>query len=391
MGLDNQQRRCVCEDHNVQRLGIVCLSKKVEIPKSARVNKLKGHTIQYIMDMETTILHSIVHIRNKSSNECIDIKQVKLLQTSSKNQKPIWQFHYKDKTLKRNNSLEVTYKCHTCQRENMVALNTLLKKISKGVINCNTCRLGGDNLTMIDRLQRDQEEFDSMDDDFKSAYFRHHLTREEFNHITPYILSFHHSKFLMTEDFEYWPCVAIPHQSRYCPYIYDKRRDVLEKANYINYICANCGDIFESHDLCVQKNRHKVLCKECGFCANTLKIKCAKNIQGESIEYQSKHDLKFIKFCNEHHLHLRNGPRVTYLCPSNKDRTYTIKFLIESLGLLIDIKDMHSLHKKQLSKGVWAAKEHSALQYALEHKLTYKIVFPKNYVEFCRSLLVNKI
>lgn len=367
--------------------------------------------------MEKTILQSIIQIKNKATNKCLEKQKLAISKTCAPNTRiPVWRVFYDNEMIKKHNSFEVTYKCQTCSRMNIVALNNMLRKLTKGITNCNTCKNADiekrsahslymkynakdisksqkdkPHTTIVEKLKRDQHQFDEMDDDFKTAYFRHHLTIEEFNHIKPHIKSFHHSKFLMDDNFEYWPYVTVPNQSRFCPYIYDKTRDVLEKVAYIVYTCENCGNVFENIDLCVQKNKLKVLCKDCSFCNNTCKIRCTKNFKGECVRYQSKYELKFILFCNQHKLIVSNGPCISYICPQGKRRTYKIDFMIKTHGLLIELKDMHCWHQKQLNNGVWIAKEEAAIKYAQEHDMTYKIVFPKNYVEFCKSLLVDKI
>ena len=334
--------------------------------------------------MEKTILHSIIRLQDTKRDIDVNIDTIKVLKDK------ILRFCIGGELIKKHNNFIVTYKCLTCQRENMLAFNTWLRKMNKGNVHCNTCTTSKQTVSLGSKLIQDQNQFDMMDDVFKNAYFRHHLSKDEFEHIRGKIHSFHHTKFIMNDNFEYWPCVAIPNQSKFCPYIYDKSRDVLEKATYIQYTCDNCGSIFENRDLCIQKNKLKVLCKECGFCNDTCKIRSTKNIQDECISYQSKYELKFIKYCNQNGICVKNGPSIPYTCFQGKPRTYKVDFMIESLGLLIELKDMHCWQKKKIKDDIW---EKAALQYASEENMEYKIVFPNNYVKFCKSLcvLVNKI
>lgn len=342
------------------------------------------------------------------------IKQV--VSESSNTKKPVWRFFLDDKIIRKNNDYQVTYQCPSCSRPNIVCLNNITRKINRGILKCNTCKnqegtkikahvnFMNENAGMIrastyikpenisqkvslqEKLKLDAKLFDEQDDDFKDLYFRKHLTYDEFERIKSKIVSFHNDKFC-TQDFEYYPCVSVPNQAKFAPYVYDKKRDVLEKMIYIKYNCEKCGCHFTNRDLHIQKNKLKILCQECNFCNNTFKIRTARNCIGELITYQSKFELKFIEFCNKNNLKVNNGPVVSYNF-NGKEHKYKVDFIIKDI--MVEIKDNHHWHQQQIQSGKWEKKESAALEYAKSNGLKYKIVYPKNYIDFCKNILNNK-
>jgi hypothetical protein len=51
------------------------------------------------------------------------------------------------------------------------------------------------------------------------------------------------------------------------------------------------------------------------------------------------------------------------------------------------MKDNHHYHKQQVKDGKWLAKETAAKKYAEQNKMNFHIVFPSNYVAFCKNLI----
>lgn len=364
--------------------------------------------------------HTIIKLFDTCSQEELDVAKLTLKQTiapASNTKEPVWRFFYNDVIIKKHNDLRVHYTCHTCQRVNIVSLNNIARKLNKGILFCNTCKNQQPSKTskqsefmstnqesirdgtyvrnahkskispsLQEKLAQDVVAFDSMDSDFQNEYFKIHMTKDEFERIRSKIVSFQNDKFPMSDIFQYYPCVSIPNQTKFNPYIYDKARDVLEKITYVKYTCESCGDFFINRDLYVQKNKYKILCRDCNFCNNSFKIRSTKNIKGNAITYQSQYELKFIKFCNEHNIELLNGPKIPYV-HNNRNLTYKVDFLLPKQAVLIELKDNHHWHKGQLHSGKWSAKEKTAMEYALSNSLTYVVVLPKQYVSFCKSIL----
>ncbi len=318
------------------------------------------------------------------------------------------------------------YKCINCNRHNIVTLNNISKKLNKGTVKCATCKeydidkrekqsdfmkqnalyvRNGETLTnkdlvnditklsIVEKLNQDQNEFDNEDDDFKESYFRKHLTYSEFERIRNKIVSFQHEKFQNLDNFIYYPCVKIPNQTRYNPYLYDKNRDVLEKIIYIHFTCECCGEEFFNRDLYIQKNKHKILCSECNFTNNVFKIRTHINMNNEKILYQSKFEKKFIEFCNTNNILVKNGPTMQY--NFNGLRKYKVDFELPQLHILIECKDNHIWHKQNLKNGKWQAKEAAVKQF-IDNSSEYNefmMIFPKSFIENTNYILhmTNKI
>ena len=284
--------------------------------------------------------------------------------------------------IKRNNNYMCEYECNNCNRLNIVTLNVFIDKQHKGIQKCSTCNTSKFNL--YERLLQDENDFEKQDDDFKDNYFCKHLTREEFERIRPNIKSFQHEKFADLSKFEYFPCVKIGNQSRFHPYMYDVNRDVIEKFIYIRYTCDCCGDIFFNRDLCVQKNKYKVLCSSCGFTNNTFKIRNMKNCRDETIRYQSQFEKKFVNFCNDNKILVRNGPTISY--EFNGAKKYKVDFQLPDFKLLIEIKDNH---KQNIESGKWQAKQCAVETHARKHEQEFMLIFPKTYAR-SKDIILKK-
>ena len=335
---------------------------------------------------------------------------------------------YEENIITRNNHYNITYKCINCNSIHKVSLNNILRKINRNIINCRICKeyeeLKRNNhsnymlnyhsnkdiitknndkniiikhISLVDKLNNDKIKFDEYDSDFKDNYFKRNMDNNEFEYIRNKILSIQNKKFLMTDDFIYYPCVSISNQTRFCPYLYSKTNNIIEKIVNIELKCDNCNNNFISKDLHSHKNKIKALCKDCNLTNNIFKIRTYKNLANETICYQSKFELKFIRYCNENKILVINGPKIEYnRSNSKKIHTYKIDFAIPKLKLLIEIKDNHIWHKEQVQSGKWDEKVNGVEQF-LQNKSIYGnviyekyiIIYPKNYVEECKNILNN--
>ena len=132
-------------------------------------------------------------------------------------------------------------------------------------------------------------------------------------------------------------------------------------------------------------------------CNNIFKIRTYKNLANETICYQSKFELKFIRYCNENKITVINGPKIEYnRSNSKKIHTYKIDFAIPKLKLLIEIKDNHIWHKEQVQSGKWEEKVNGVEKFLQNNSVygnvvyeKYIIIYPKNYVEECKNILDN--
>lgn len=330
--------------------------------------------------------------------------------------------NYEKNIITRNNHYNVTYKCITCNSIHKVALNNILRKINNNIINCRICKEYEDNKrlnhstelknyyynfknnislpsniekTLLQKLYDDKNKFDEYDSEFKDNYFKRNMNNEEFNYIKEKIISFQNKKFILNNDFIYYPCVSISNQTRFCPYLFSKSNNNIEKIINIELKCDNCNNNFISKDLHSHKNKIKTLCKDCNLTNNVFKIRTYKNLLNTTILYQSKFELKFIRYCNENKIRVINGPKIEYnRSNSKKIHTYKIDFAIPKLKLLIEIKDNHIWHKEQVNSGKWQDKVRGVNNF-LENKLSYNnivyekyiIIFPKNYVCECKNIV----
>jgi hypothetical protein len=235
--------------------------------------------------------------------------------------------------------------------------------------------------TLREKIILDQTAFEEYDDEFKDNYFRRNMTIEEFNYLKTKIISVQNDKIILSDDLIYYPIVSISNQTRFCPYLYSISRNCLEKIHHIKIKCDNCDSHFISRDLHSHKNRIKAHCKDCNFTNNVFKIRTYQNLANEKIMYQSKFELKFIRFCNEKKIHVINGPKVEYYF-NNKKCTYRVDFAIPKMETLIEIKDNHIWHHEQVNCGKWSEKIKGVDNYILTSNMysSFKVIFPKNYV-----------
>lgn len=367
------------------------------------------------MDSEINqLIRNIKTIQNKDDTylEYQEIDVVKLSDKSSNTKIPIYKMKIDDTLISRNNSYSITYACINCDRENKVSLNGFMKKINKSIWKCRTCKEHDldkrDNQskfmkdsnpqnenyqkpiiikrTLIEIIETSNIEFNNMDSDFVDKYFTKHMDKDEFDLIKSKIVSIQNDKFNNIEDFEYHPHIKVNNQTLFNPKFYDKKRDSFENPQYIKYKCQKCNLEFINRDLWIQKNRIKILCKDCSFCNMTFKIRSEKNINDQKITYQSKLELKFIKFCNDNKILVEDGPKLDYQW-NGKNRRYIVDYYLPKLNLLIELKDDHIWHKKQVNNGVWKSKLESVDKYNLEHGSEYLLIFPKNYVEKTKQIL----
>ena len=367
------------------------------------------------------LLNNVIEVKNKKTDETLDLTKLyidKIAHMYSSTKVPVYRFIYEENIIKKNNDYQIKYKCIMCDSIREVALNNTLRKINKNMIRCNTCkelyefkkqnqseymkntfknhgkiiqkiREDKINLTLLDKLKMDQKIFNNYDDDFKDNYFKRNMTIEEFNYIRPKIVSIQNGKYnlFQNNDLVYYPIVSISNQTRFCPYLYSISRNSLEKIHGLIIKCDNCDSLFKSKDLHSHKNKIKTLCIDCNLTNNIFKIRSYCNFSNEKILYQSKFELKFIRFCNEHKIYIINGPKIEYYW-NNKQRTYKIDFAIPKLKYLIEIKDNHCWHLDNLNTGKWQSKENGVQKYIKSNDEYEKfiMIFPKNYVNLTKKI-----
>ena len=364
----------------------------------------------------TKLINNIVYIEDKNTESKIKYKKItcdKLTAKYSNTKIPIFKLKIDDKLINRNNPYRVKYKCINCEKENLVNLNNIARKINKNITDCNNCKNSNldkrinQSLFMLNKpnnyekhikdkicnkeiINISDEEFNKEDFEFQHNYYRKHLTKEEFDHIKSKILSIQHDKFRDISKMIYCPAIKIHNQTKYNPYLYDNDNDNFEKINYIKYKCDVCDQNFINRDIFIQKNKFKILCKDCNFTNNIFKIRNTKNINNKKITYQSKLELKFINYCNKNNIIVEDGEKINYIF-NNKKRRYIVDFFLPQLNMLIELKDNHCWHKKNKQSGIWDAKLKAVDELIKNKKYnSFIVIYSNNLLNEC-ELIKKKI
>jgi len=330
----------------------------------------------------------------------------------SNTKKPVPRFKLNDEVIKRNNSLVIGYKCLNCSILNNITLNLFLRKITNKIRCCDACKnlddhkrsehtsyMFGERVppskgdrwsgkSLIERIVDSKEYFTLEDDDFKRDYTLKHLSIEEFERVKHKMISVGNGKIKDLTDWEYLPYYKIWNQSRYTPMLVNSKLNAIEKPHYIEWKCEVCENMFTNRDLEVQKNRIKILCADCGFCNRTFKVKSFKTPWGK-ITYQSQQEYRFIHWCIDNDIQIENGPTIEYLWNS-KNHKYKVDFMIPKYKRLVEIKDNHIWHKKQIESGKWSQKEEIANKWCSINKFTYDLIFPKNLSLWKENIIKEK-
>ena len=365
-------------------------------------------------------LNSITEIydkkdRNEKINK-IDINNIKVEKISSmySNTKvPIFKMVINEKVISRNNSYVITYKCQHCGINNSITLNLFTRKLNRNITKCNNCKnqdnikkenhskwmkINASNLknkivikekksmkSINDLIDESKEYWKHMDDDFKEAYTKKHLTNDEYDRIKDKIISINNDKITDIMNYQYIFNYKINNQTLFNPMIVNFDKKLIERIVYIKFKCQNCNSIFVNRDLYIQKNKYKILCKDCSFCNNTFKIRNMTNIKNEKVIYQSQFEKKFIIYCNENNILIQNGDKIKYNW-NNKNLNYKIDFKIPEKKYLVELKDDHIWYKKEKLNGKFEAKINAAKNFASNINYEYFIIFPKNYMNFRKKL-----
>ncbi len=370
-------------------------------------------------DLVNIYLNSITEIYDKKDKSKIkdiyddNIKIEKISSLYSNTKIPIYKMVINGKVISRNNSYVVTYKCQYCGINNSITLNLFTRKLNKNITKCNNCKNQDDskrechskwmkenasnlrkkifikekkNVKSIEDLIIESEEYwKNIDDDFKEAYTKKHLTENEYDRIKDKIISINNDKITDIINYKYIFNYKINNQTLFNPMIVNFDKKLIEKIVYIKFKCENCNSLFVNRDLYIQKNKYKILCKDCSFCNNTFKIRNLTNIKKEKVIYQSQFEKKFIIYCNENNILIQNGDKIKYNW-NNKNLNYKIDFKIPEKKYLIELKDDHIWYKKEKINGKNEAKINAAKKFASNIGYEYFIIFPKNYMNFRKKL-----
>lgn len=300
----------------------------------------------------------------------------------------------------------LTYICPSCQREVSILVDKFLKKES---INCRVCKEQIDtkrekqsdyiktSFRLFNKVQKKEKNikkndssvkqlidvslqlFEDEDDEFKKSYLSGILTKNEFEQIKPFINKIG-SINIKDQNIEYIPIIKVSNQVRYSPKV------LIDGSLYLlsdcEFVCQSCDLEFRGRNI-LNKFKNGVFCRDCNFSNKVFKFKYIRNINGDRVIYQSNPELKLINYCNSNGIVIKNGPRIPYNF-GGKNRIYKVDFMIESLKILVEVKDEHIWHKNEIISGKWKSKEQSANKWCDNNGFRYYLVF--NVDIFIKSL-----
>lgn len=366
-------------------------------------------------------IQSIVSIRNKNTNSILSYRQLNIEQLVAKysnTKQPIYKLIIDEKPISRNNNLLVKYMCQTCKIEQEITLNLFMRKVNNQGSHCISCRntmeekckkqsqfmkenaqkiIAGEYEKKIEKvssleskLQASQNDWNEEVDDFKDIYFHIHLTNDDFERVRTRIKSVTNGKLTDLSGWSYEPHFRVFNQTRYTPMLINKERNLIEKPQYVTFACENCGCDFIHRDLEIIKNKIKIFCKDCSFTNKIFRLRKLVLKNGTEILWQSIPERRFIEWCEENSISIQNGPQIPYIF-QDIQRKYRVDFELPQYKRLVEIKDNHCWHKKQIESGKFSAKENAAIQWSQENGYTFHVVFPKTLAAFKKQLLLCKI
>lgn len=369
--------------------------------------------------MQEEYIKSIVSICEKSSQKVIPLEKTtieKITAKYSNTKAPIFKLVIDSKPISRNNDLLVKYKCLTCKVTQEITLNLFMRKINRDIRCCDSCKnkseskrtlqsqfmkehmssiISGDyekkevkkvkDNTIEEHLVLSETDWKSEDDDFQNTYFLTHLSVDEFDRIRPKIIDIGNGKLTNLSEWSYQPCYKIFNQTKYTPMLINKESNQVEKPYYISFLCDNCESKFTHRDLEIVKNKLKLLCKDCSLVNKTFRLRQLKLKNGETILWQSVYERRFIEWCEEKNIPIKNGPKIPFVFQDTQ-RTYRVDFELSQHKKIVELKDNHCWHKDQVASGRFAAKDKCANEWAQANGYTFHVVFPKTLSDFKESL-----
>jgi hypothetical protein len=364
---------------------------------------------------EEKYIKSIVSICDKPTRTAIPLETIRLEKIAvkySNTKEAIYKLVIGNKAISRNNCFLVGYSCLTCGVRHEITLNLFMRKVNKNIQACDTCKNKSESKrtqqsqfmkvnmpsiiagvyekkvkenTLEAHLVESAADWKSEDDDFQNAYFLTHLTCEEFDRIRPKIVGIGNEKLTSLTEWEYQPCYRIFNQTRYTPMLIHKESRQVEKPSYISFLCDNCESRFTHRDLEIVKNKLKLLCKDCSLCNRTFRLRQLRLKNGETILWQSVYERRFIEWCEEKNIPIKNGPKIPFTF-QDTERIYRVDFELPLHKKIVELKDNHCWHKEQVASGRFAAKEGCARSWAHDKGYTFHVVFPKTLSEFKETL-----
>jgi hypothetical protein len=251
------------------------------------------------------IIDSVIQLINKENK--IDIPIIK---KELKFENSIYHLYINDIKIKKTSEHLIKYRCLACDLDNLVSTTQFLNKIKQSKKRCCLCNDTEQAITTKsyqDKYSDSIKLFQTFPEQYKNAYLLSHLTDEDYQRIKRCLISFCNGKLTDIDNYEYWSIYKIHNQINFSSVIYDKKNNTIFKADQPIMRCDNCHNSWRCKSLESFKNCYKILCQSCKLGNQIKKIKICKNINGDNVMYQTRFQLRFINWCKNNNIVLRNG------------------------------------------------------------------------------------
>jgi len=313
------------------------------------------------------LMKNIIEIKDEKGIR-LDVNAIHLVHSVSKyssTKDKIWHLMYHGKHITRKDKFVFQYECITCGSIHNVGTIQFLRKLRKNSRHCYICKNLEETTKCTDKTydpkkkeinfreerEKSIQSFEELDDDVRSRYFSFHLMDDDFHRISKNLIGLHNGHLSDMSSYEYWSIYKTNNQMRFSSVFYDRINDTIFKAHQPLLRCDLCMQIWRAKSLERFKNCIRIMCRDCSCVNKTFKIRKTVNVEGHLIMYQSKLELKFIRWCNNNNILVKNGPKIQYFF-GDKERFYRVDFQIKQT--LIEIKDNHIWHINDLK---WKSKE----------------------------------
>lgn len=300
----------------------------------------------------------------------LDINKLTFQWTNDKH----FHFVYDDVIITRSNNYQVCYNCITCNREVLITLNNIVKKIEKQSTNCFNCMYN--NKSLVEKIQIDEEYFfNNLCEKNRKIFLKKMIHPRHFEKIRHSIISYNNDKYENMQDIIYIPYYRPTSSEKYyesC--FYDKNKDIVLRATNIKLECNHCKYHFLVDNLKPYRNTININCPMCSIIFGPMKYKYECNIIGDNTRYKTKMQHKFIKYCNNNGIVCKNGIDNISLDIG----IVGVDFVVGNT--LIDVVGNREYQSTESIKTI------ELKRYANSINCEYIIIHPKNYVRCTRSI-----
>lgn len=376
--------------------------------------KLNMRCIHKVINMEPLIKNIINIYDNDAKYEFNKIECIEEVDKYSSLKTKVSHLYIDGNKITRRSLLKFEYKCITCESTSIVSSLSIIRKINSSTYNqCYYCRNKDEtkrqkhSTWMTGRNIREKKEieelitksykilqnealaeFDNHDEEYKKKYFNSHITSDEMKRLQPKIVSIDNiNQRDLIDKLEYWPIYYSLNQMKFTSVFYDPINNrIIKGTQPIVIECEVCKLQSNCKHIHKYKRQYKILCHNCKLCRKTFKIRSYITKFQKNITYQSKQEKDFIDWCEENNIIIENGPNIEYIFEGKK-HIYRVDFLLSKLNYLIEIKDNHIWHQKQIESGKWAAKEDAVFDQINNNVYSkYLMITPQNKEKMLENL-----